>query len=112
MPPAAAALPMAAKTFTTGLAPAGNAPLLSPAATSSPEGEILAALYFELLMRVKVERRVNFPLRGKSRTAGIGVHFHAPQARLFGFAAERHMKTSLPPRQRQFITLTLQARQT
>ena len=28
MPPAAAALPMAAKTYTTGLAPAGNAPLL------------------------------------------------------------------------------------
>ena len=103
MPPAAAALPMAAKTFTTGLAPAGNAPLLSPAATSSPEGEILAALYFELLMRVKVERRVNFPLRGKSRTAGIGVHFHAPQARLFGFAAERHTKLIAP----QGDTITL-----
>ena len=72
MPPAAAALPMAAKTYTTGLAPAGNAPLLSPAATSPPEGEILAALYFELLMRVKVERQVKFPLRGGKGTGFVG----------------------------------------
>jgi len=77
MPPAAAALPMAAKTFTTGLAPAGNAPLLSPAATSPPEGEILATLYFELLVRVKAERQVKFPLRGKGGAlAPKGVHFH------------------------------------
>ena len=100
MPPVAAALPMAAKTFTTGLAPAGNAPLLSPAATSAPresvsrdfqvamlpyksrslatpEGEILATLYFELLVRVKAERQVKFPLRGKGGAlAPKGVHFH------------------------------------
>jgi hypothetical protein len=70
--------------------PAGNAPLLLPVATSPPEGEILATLYFELLVRVKAERRINFPLRGKWCAAPKGVHFHAPQARLFGFAAERH----------------------
>jgi hypothetical protein len=44
-------LTAAAKTFTTGLAPVGNAPLLPPAAASPPEGEILAALCFVLLMR-------------------------------------------------------------
>ena len=27
----------------------------------------------------EVNRRANFPLRGKSRAAGIGVHFHRPQ---------------------------------
>ena len=54
----------------------GNAPLLSPMATSPPEGEILAALYLELLMNSNAKRRENFPLRGKSRVAGIGVHFH------------------------------------
>ena len=42
----------------------GNAPLLSPAATSPPEGEILAALCFEMLMNAEAESRVNFPLRG------------------------------------------------
>ncbi len=54
----------------------GNAPLLSPKATSPPEGEILAALYLELLMRSKAERRANFPLRGKWCAAPKGVHFH------------------------------------
>ena len=39
-------------------------------------GEILAALHFEMLMRTKAESSANFPLRGKSRAAGIGVHFH------------------------------------
>ena len=73
----------------------GNAPLLSPAATSPPEGEILATLYFELLVRVKAERRVNFPLRGKWCAAPKGVHFYRPsgrfacflpgEARLYGF---------------------------
>ena len=32
-----------------------------------------------LLHGSKVKRRANFPLRGKSRAAGIGVHFHRPQ---------------------------------
>ena len=59
-------------------------PFCRLSATSSPEGQILAALCFEVLMRPKAEQRANFPLRGKSRAAGIGVHFHAPQARLFG----------------------------
>ena len=57
---------------------------------ATPEGEILAALYFELLMRVKVERQVKFPPPGERWCAAPkGVHFHAPQARLFGFAAKR-----------------------
>ncbi len=73
---AAAVLPEAAKTIQPRLRRAGNAPLLSPAATSPPEGEILAALHFEMLMRTKAESSANFPLRGKSRAAGIGVHFH------------------------------------
>ena len=46
MPPAAAALPMAAKTFTTGLAPAGNAPLLVLRTTFPPEGELYLPLNF------------------------------------------------------------------
>ena len=32
-----------------------------------------------MLMRTQAELRANFPLRGKSRIAGIGVHFHRPQ---------------------------------
>ena len=46
MPPAAAALPMAAKTYTTGLAPAGNAPLLVLRTTFPPEGELYLLLNF------------------------------------------------------------------
>ena len=69
-------LAAAGKTKQPRLRRAGNAPLLSPAATSPPEGEILAALHFEMLMRSKAESSANFPLRGKSRAAGIGVHFH------------------------------------
>ena len=69
-------LAAAGKTIQPRLRRAGNAPLLSPAATSPPEGEILAALHFEMLMRTKAESSANFPLRGKSRAAGIGVHFH------------------------------------
>ena len=52
----------------------GNAPLLPTA--PPPEGEVLAALCFEMLMNSEAESRANFPLRGKSREAGIGVHFH------------------------------------
>ena len=57
--------------------PVGNAPLLPTA--PPPEGEVLAALCLELLMSPKAERRVDFPLRGKYREAGIGVHFHQAQ---------------------------------
>ena len=54
-----------------------NAPLLPPAAASSPEGQILAALCFEMLMRTNAERRADFPLRVEvPPKAGIGVHFH------------------------------------
>ena len=44
---------------------------------ATPEGEILAALYLELLMNSNAERRENFPLRGKWCAAPKGVHFHA-----------------------------------
>ena len=50
----------------------GNAPLLSPAATSPPEGEILAALYLELLMNSNAKRRENFPPRGGKGTGFVG----------------------------------------
>jgi hypothetical protein len=53
----------------------GNAPLLPPVAASPPEGEILAAPRFEMLMRQAAERRANFPLRGKWCAAPKGVHF-------------------------------------
>ena len=55
----------ARKTVQPRLRRDGNAPLLSPAATSPPEGEILAALIFEFLMRTKDEWQEDFPLRGK-----------------------------------------------
>ena len=94
--------------------PAGNAPLLSPAATSPPEGEILAALCFEMLMNAEAESRVNFPLRGKWCAAPKGVHFYRPtgrlacfppgEARLYGFLSVtainsncRHCPASIVP---------------
>jgi hypothetical protein len=48
-----------------------------------------------MLMNSEAEIRANFPLRGKSREAGIGVHFHehsevgwfsSGEARLYGFS--------------------------
>ena len=90
----------AGKNKQTALTGVGNAPLLPPAAASSPEGQILAALCLEGLMSTEAERRANFPLRGGKGTgfvgsrratenpvtrfplgevppqAGIGVHFH------------------------------------
>ena len=57
--------PFGGKTVKPRLRRDGNAPLLSPAATSPPEGEILAALIFEFLMRTKDEWQEDFPLRGK-----------------------------------------------
>jgi len=54
----------------------GNTPLLPPSAASSPEGQILAALCFEMLMRTNAERREDFPRRVEvPPQAGIGVHF-------------------------------------
>ena len=90
----------------------GNAPLLPPSAASAPresvsrdfqvatlpyksrslatpEGEILAALCFAMLMRPKAERRADFPLRGKWCAAPIGVHFHRAQPGLPVFYARR-----------------------
>ena len=81
---------------TTALTGDGNAPLLSPMATSPPEGEILSALRFEMLMNSEAESRAKFPLRGKGGAlAPKGVHFQRPpgrfacfppgEARLYGF---------------------------
>ena len=72
---------------TTALTRAGNTPLLPTA--PPPKGEVLAALYLEMLMRPKAERRVNFPLRGKSRVAGIGVHFQRATGAVVWFAIGR-----------------------
>jgi len=47
--------------------PVGNAPLLPPVAASSPEGQILAVLCYELIMGANVEWRANLPLRGRCR---------------------------------------------
>ena len=78
--------------------PAGNAPLLSPAATSPPEGEILAALCFEMLMNSEAESRANFPLRGKSpqgnrgafpRAVGAVVRFSIPRSGIIKLIARR-----------------------
>ena len=49
-------LPMAAKAIQPRLRRVGNAPLLPPAAASPPKGEILAVLYFAMLMRPKAGR--------------------------------------------------------
>ena len=67
----------------------GNAPLLPPAAASPPEGEILATLCFEMLMRTNAERREDFPLRGKWCAAPIGVHFHVRSPVCMFFNARR-----------------------
>ena len=72
----------------TGPAARGNAPLLPPAAASPPEGEILAALCFAMLMRPKAERRADFPLRGKWCVSPIGVHFHRVKRGCMVFAAK------------------------
>ena len=47
-------------------------PFCRLSATSSPEGQILAALCFEVLMRPKAEQRANFPLRGGKGTGFVG----------------------------------------
>ena len=83
--------------------PAGNAPLLSPAATSPPEGEILAALCFEMLMNSEAESRANFPLRGKwcvstkrgafPRAEGAVVRFSIPRSGIIKLIARR----AIPP---------------
>ena len=52
----------------TALVARGNAPLLPSAAASSPEGQILAALCFELLTSSETERRVDFHLKVKRLT--------------------------------------------
>ena len=55
---------------------------------ATPEGEILAALCFAMLMRPKAERRADFPLRGKWCVAPIGVHFHRAKRGCMVFAAK------------------------
>ena len=55
----------------------------------SPEGALLAALCFVMLMRSKGKQRANFPRRGKYREAGIGVHFQQAQPGLHVFPSRR-----------------------
>jgi len=43
----------------------GNAPLLPTA--PPPEGEVLTALFLQMLVSLEAKRRANFPLRGKYR---------------------------------------------
>ena len=62
----------AGKNKQTALTGVGNAPLLPPAAASSPEGQILAWLCLEGLMSTEAERRANFPLRGGKETGFVG----------------------------------------
>ena len=77
--------------------PVGNAPLLPTA--SPPEGEILAVLCLVLFMRIKAERRANFPLRGKSPQGNRGafpsgvspvVRFSLPKAAYILIAVRRY----------------------
>ena len=56
---------------------------------ATPEGEILAALYLELLMNSNAERRENFPLRGKWCAAPKGVHFQRAAGAVVWFAIGR-----------------------
>ena len=66
MPPIGGALPAAAKTFTTGLAPDGNAPLLPPAAASLHGITALESLLpavFHLLLALAIRKcRLNNPM--------------------------------------------------
>ena len=50
----------------------GNAPLSPPTAVLPPEGEVLAALGYEMIMRINAERRVNLPHRGGKGTGFVG----------------------------------------
>ena len=63
---------------------------------ATPEGEILAALYLELLMNSNAERRENFPLRGKWCAAPKGVHFHALCTFCRECASQSKLAHSLP----------------
>ncbi len=63
---------------------------------ATPEGEILAALYLELLMNSNAERRENFPLWGKWCTAPKGVHFHALCTFCRECASQSKLAHSLP----------------
>ena len=57
--------------------------------TFPPEGALLAALCFVMLMRSKGKQRANFPRRGKYREAGIGVHFQQAQPGLYVFPSRQ-----------------------
>ena len=65
----------AGKNKQTALTGVGNAPLLPPAAASSPEEQILAGLCLEGLMSTEAGSRADFPLRGAQRT-----HFEGASA--------------------------------
>ena len=81
--------------------PVGNAPLLPTA--SPPEGEILAVLCLVLFMRVKAERRANFPLRGKSPQGNRGA-FPSGVSPVVRFSRRRHVYSS--PHSGDTITLS------
>ena len=86
-------LPGAAKTVQPPFRAGKMHPFCRLAATSSPEGQILAALCLELLMSAEAESRANFPLR-RSPRRGIGMHFHRakPGCMVFPASDRRHIK--------------------
>ena len=73
-------------------------PFCRLAATSSPEGQILAALCLELLMSAEAESRANFPL-WRSPRRGIGMHFHRtkPGCMVFPATDRWHIKFIAAP---------------
>ncbi len=56
---------------------------------ATPEGEVLAALCFEMLMSSKAGHRANFPLRGKWCAAPKGVHFRRAAGPVVRFSLAR-----------------------
>ena len=96
MPPVGGSAAFGSENQTTAPAARGNTPLLPPVAASPPEGEILAALRFEMLMRQAAERRANFPLRGKWCAAPKGVPFLG-RSPVVWFSLSCCHKLKLPP---------------
>ena len=76
---------------------------------ATPEGEILAALYLELLMNSNAERRENFPLRGKWCAAPKGVHFQRAAGAVVWFAIGRSPAVKVLGREAAIIIAPLGA---
>ncbi len=81
-------LPGAAKTVQPPFRARKMHPFCLLAATSSLEGQILAALCLELLMSAEAESRANFPPSEKS-PQGNRDAFPSGEARLYGFSRRR-----------------------